>query len=69
LGEHTSDHQLHATEWLRGLPGLWIADDIPALHRLLDEFVQGRICRLTTPASQVASFELIENVKNFIRGD
>jgi UDP-N-acetylglucosamine transferase subunit ALG13 len=33
LGEHTNDHQVDTARWLRGRPGLWVADtetDLPA---------------------------------------
>jgi UDP-N-acetylglucosamine transferase subunit ALG13 len=66
LGEHTSDHQMHGTDWLKGRPGIWIAEDVADLHRLLDEFLQGNIRRPTDKAAQFASPELIENVRSFL---
>jgi UDP-N-acetylglucosamine transferase subunit ALG13 len=66
LGEHTSDHQMHGVEWLQGRPGIWIADEVPDLHRLLDDYVAGNIRRPTDQAAQFASPELIANLRTFI---
>ncbi len=66
LGEHTSDHQMHATDWLADRPGIWIAKDTADLHRLLGDFVSGRITQPSEKAASFASPELIENVRSFI---
>lgn len=66
LGEHTSDHQMHGVAWLRGRPGIWIADDVPAMHRLLDDFVAGRIQQGLGEIAPYASEELLDKVKSFI---
>jgi UDP-N-acetylglucosamine transferase subunit ALG13 len=66
LGEHTSDHQLHGVDWLRCRPGIWIAEDVPAMHRLLDDFVAGRIRQGLSEVPPYASDELLGKVKAFI---
>ncbi len=66
LGEHTSDHQMHGTDWLQGRPGIWIADDVPHLHRLLDQYLRGEIRQPTDQAAQFASPELLQNLRNFL---
>jgi hypothetical protein len=66
LNEHTSDHQLHGVGWLRGRPGIWIADDVPAMHHLLDDFVAGRIQQGLGEIPPYAPEELLGNVKAFI---
>ena len=66
LGEHTSDHQIHGTKWLRSVPGVWIADEISDLHRLLDAFAAGQIVRSPQRAARYASAELLDGVSKFI---
>ena len=66
LGEHTSDHQLHGTDWLKDRPGIFIADDVANLHRLLNDFVRGEIGQPTDKAANYASPKLIENLRRFI---
>ncbi len=67
LGEHTSDHQMDGVEWLRSRAGIWIAEDVPAMHRLLDDFVAGRIRHGIMEIQPYASEELLTHVKAFIR--
>lgn len=66
LGEHTSDHQMHGTEWLRDKPGIWIAQDERQLQILLDDFQAGRIAGPSEQVGSTASEELIGNVRRFI---
>lgn len=66
LGEHTSDHQMHGTEWLRDKPGIWIAKDESELQQLLDEYVVGNIASPSEKATSIASPELIARVRQFI---
>lgn len=67
LGEATSDHQVHGTEWLRGRPGVWIANDEREIEELLTSFIDGKLNRAIDAASPYASTELIDKVKNFVR--
>ncbi|WP_165349640.1 glycosyltransferase [Methylibium sp. Pch-M] len=66
LGEATSDHQLHGMEWLRGRPGVWIAEDESQMEELLGSFVDGKLNQAIEAASQYASVEMIEKVKKFV---
>jgi UDP-N-acetylglucosamine transferase subunit ALG13 len=66
LGEHTSDHQMHGTEWLKERAGIWIAADVLELHRLLDMYTRGEIARTADQVSQFASPELLDNVRSFL---
>jgi UDP-N-acetylglucosamine transferase subunit ALG13 len=68
LGEHTSDHQMHGTDWLRGRPGIWIADDVDALHHYLDAFRDGSLVQGSLGVEPHASTELIGRVRAFISG-
>lgn len=66
LGEHTSDHQVETVSWLRGKPGLVVADteaDLPA--RIAEAAAAaGAGARL----SNTADSGLIERLRLFIHG-
>ena len=66
LGEHTTDHQVHGARWIKGKPGVWVADDDQDLIRLLDEFKAGRIIGSPDDIPSYASPELIGAVRHFI---
>lgn len=66
LGEITSDHQRQAADWLRGRPGVWVADDETALLDLLDAFCAGQLSVSPEVGSRSASTELIAHVRQFI---
>ena len=68
LGDLTSDHQAHGTEWLRGTPGIWIADNPTGLQALLDGFVRGELQGATGGTDSFASPELLARVRGFIEG-
>lgn len=67
LGEHTSDHQVETVSWLRGKPGLVVADgeaDLPGCIAAAAA-AAGAGARLSTTADP----GLIDQLRRFIHGD
>ena len=66
LGEHTSDHQVETVSWLRGKPGLVVADGEADLPACIAEAAAaaGAGARLSTTADA----GLIERLRLFIHG-
>lgn len=66
LGEHTSDHQVETVSWLRGKPGLVVADTEADLPACIAEAAAaaGAGARL----SNTADSGLIERLRLFIHG-
>ena len=68
LGEHNTDHQLSGARWIRGKPGIWVADDEVHLVSLLEELSRRADNQRPAGIPTYASNELIAGVKNFISG-
>jgi UDP-N-acetylglucosamine transferase subunit ALG13 len=62
LGEHTSDHQVETVSWLRGKPGLVVADGEADLPGCIAEAAATAGARLATSAGS----GLIDRVRAFI---
>lgn len=65
LNEHRSDHQMASISKLRMTSGLTVAEDPDALFQALDSHV---LCAPLVPIRQLASEELIANLKYWIDG-
>jgi UDP-N-acetylglucosamine transferase subunit ALG13 len=66
LGEHNTDHQLHGARWIRGRPGVWVADDAAHLRRLLDELGARSDNERPQGIPAYASEALLAKVRGFI---
>jgi UDP-N-acetylglucosamine transferase subunit ALG13 len=66
LGEHNTDHQLSGARWIRGRPGIWVADDAEHLRRILEELATRRENEKPQGIPAYSSPELIARVRSFI---
>lgn len=66
LGETRNDHQLATAKWLRGRPGITVADDEPALVGWLDAWVPGTGRAAPEAISRYAQPRLIAALRRFV---
>lgn len=67
LGEHTTEHQMHAVPWLSELSGVTIAvTESDLKDQLTRVLLTGGQCSKPSTVSQYASDELLGKVRSFI---
>lgn len=66
LGETRNDHQLATARWLRGRPGIEVADGEDTLAAALDAWLPGRDSRGQAPIAPSAQPRLLEALRRFV---